>query len=120
VFTSSLDSKIKCWNFSTYDLEGSPIEPFHKLDFKFNEIQQNGRAARRIKTNSIVYYSNFDLLVTGGTDRFINIYENCQTTGSTASRFDSLRYRCVTKITKQGSAIINKMCAIDGDKLIVG
>lgn len=32
-----------------------------------------------------------------------------------------MRYRCTTKISKQGAgSIINKMCAIDHDKLIVG
>ena len=44
--------------------------------YQFNEIQQNGRASKRVKNNSLVYYPNFDILVSGGTDRFINVYEN--------------------------------------------
>jgi hypothetical protein len=46
--------------------------------------------------------------VSGGTDRFINIYDQ-----------SNERYRCSTKIAKQGGNI-NKMCTIDTDKLIVG
>ena len=69
-----------------------------------------------MKVNSLVYFANYDLLVSGGTDRFINIYNNC----ANANLFHSMRYRCASKITKQGNSVINKMCAIDDDKLIVG
>ena len=59
--------------------------------------------------------------MSGGTDRFINFYEN----GEAKSNANSLRYRCTTKIAKQGAsggskAIINSMCSLDSDKLIVG
>jgi hypothetical protein len=48
------------------------------------------------------------LLISGGTDRFINVYDH-----------SNERYRCSTKFAKQGGNI-NKMCTIDSDKLIVG
>lgn len=31
---------------------------------------------KRNKVNSMTYFSNFDFLITGGSERFINIYEN--------------------------------------------
>ena len=31
-----------------------------------------------------------------------------------------MRYKCMSKITKQGSSVINSMCSIDQDKIIVG
>ena len=121
IFTGSLDSSIKCWSFTPSENLPTPsyMNPLahQKYDYKFNEIQQNGRASKRIKVNSLVYFQNHDLLVSGGSDRFINIYENC----SSQSTSDSIRYRCCSKIAKQGpSPVVNKMCAIDNDKLIVG
>ena len=123
IFTGSLDSSIKHWNFTQSLHLNTPSYtnlngPQQKFDYKFNEIQQNGRASKRVKVNSLVYYQNYDLLISGGTDRFINIYENAS---SNASSYDQKRYRCCSKIAKGGvSSVINKMCAIDGDKLIVG
>jgi hypothetical protein len=46
----------------------------------FSEVY-NGR--KRVKINSLAYFGNFDLLVSGGSDRFINIYDHCND-----------RYRC--------------------------
>jgi len=111
IFSSSLDSTIKCWHFKPLNPESryQSISPngqaikqndyvkqptFNQHDskgngsnqsasnskyytYKFNEIQQNGRASKRVKNNSLVYYPHFDILVSGGTDRFINVYENC-------------------------------------------
>ena len=162
LFSSGLDSTIKCWNFTealdvddrnipspsapsypTAEAQGYRVQkmshlsgndnitplksPFaydqverhpraSKYRYEFNEIQQNGRASKRVKINSLVYFEDFDMLVSGGTDRFINIYENC----TNVNPFQSMRYRCTSKITKQGTSVINKMCAIDNDKLIVG
>uniref|UniRef100_A0A7S3CQX4 Uncharacterized protein n=1 Tax=Strombidium rassoulzadegani TaxID=1082188 RepID=A0A7S3CQX4_9SPIT len=67
----------------------------------------------------MAYYPEYDLLVAGGTDRFINLYENGQES-SLKAKYRSLDYSCGSKIVKQGSSIINSLCAIDGDKLIVG
>jgi WD40 repeat protein len=59
----------------------------------------------------LVYFEQYDILASGGTDRFISLYENTS----------QMRYNCNSKITKQGAgSVINKMCSIDGDKLIVG
>lgn len=57
------------------------------------------------------------MLVSGGTDRFINFYQNC----AIEDAFFSTRYKCTTKITKQGvNSVVNAMCTIDHDKLLVG
>lgn len=77
-----------------------------------------------MRLNSIVYYNDFDLVVSGGTDRFINLYQSKVAQGSRTGKFDQfedLRYNCISKLPKQGiNSVINKMCSIDGDKLLVG
>lgn len=60
----------------------------------------------------MVYMPELSLLATGGTDRFISLYNDQKGSG---------RFKCVQKILKQGAnSIINSMCSIDGDKLLVG
>ena len=106
IFTSSLDADVKCWNFS-HEIQEDFYKniKIEKYSYNFNEIS-TGR--KRVKINSLAYFNQFDLLVSGGTDRFINIYDQANE-----------RYRCSTKIAKQGGNI-NQMCTIDTDKLIVG
>jgi WD40 repeat protein len=144
IFTSSLDSTVKCWLFnenneapnaptslnrtplSPFDPEGDSLvaKPFNyngsfnsqqKLVAEFSEIQQNGRASKRVKVNAMAYMPYSDLLVTGGTDRFINLYSNSQ------GNSKSTRYKCAAKIAKQGaSSVVNSMCTLDTDKVIIG
>lgn len=71
-----------------------------------------GRPAKRNKVHAMAYLPRFDALITGGTDRFINVFSEGATTG---------RYRCITKSAKQGpTSVINAMCCLDHDKVILG
>ena len=43
------------------------------------------------------------------------------TKSDSLTRYESQRYKCKAKIAKHGgNAIVNAMCTLDGDKLLVG
>lgn len=164
LFTCSLDSTIKCWNFSeasstvgTMSQAAAHLQPQHanlgildqaqtphysvqsqaghqlmvnqssaradtspfgnldpnKLSYQYSEIQPTGRAQKRVKFSALAYFEPHDILVSGGSDRFINIYENCYLSGGAdltpvagrmgsdaQGRAESMRYRCTAKIAK--------------------
>lgn len=54
----------------------------NKFDHKYAEIQPTGRASKRVKYNALAYFEAYDILISGGSDRFINIYQNCYKTAS--------------------------------------
>lgn len=53
---------------------GTTEQPKSYFNYEFNEIQQNGR--KRVKVNSMVFMPDLNLLATGGTDRFISLYND--------------------------------------------
>ena len=63
----------------------------NKFDFKHSEIQPTGRASKRVKYNALAYFEAYDILISGGSDRFINIYQNCYQSSSNGDTKQSSR-----------------------------